>query len=502
MDDSLDKETPKSFTAKSKLSQYLNLDEKTFDTWVQGPLFQDAFQELLNDCIKPEQEKAEAAHRPRGPSATAVEVAMNGGEAHGECRYSARKINKDGWKMLNHYAYTMYLLISENSTRRQGLFWRKTDRPHMKFCKLWSVLQFMLKEEAPSRKKRILESAEKKKVKERDRLVLAAGSVTPSKKRKTGEDTSISAKFVQESSSDEAEITDDEGSQKGLEAIPQEGLQELQDILQQDIENTEEVQAAGPVTPPKKRKAGENTNISAKFAQESSSDEAEITDDEGSQKGLEANPEEGLQELQDILQQDIEDKEEVQALVKAVQAGGMSIGERLMLERHSKERDLSEAYWQDRLIGELLLQFAQAQLEGEEITDLAHTHDIEDEVMRRAIREAEDDSDLLPFAVATEADFEAYTANSLLQDNSRFHPNIKHEAACRTFYLDPVHPRFECMPLNISFKFWQVVAIAKLREFIQGGLSGALLCDTMGLGKTWEVVGFILAVSFHHPDGN
>jgi hypothetical protein len=32
----------------------------------------------------------------------------------------------------------------------------------MKFCKLWSILQFALKEEAPSRKKRGAESAEKR----------------------------------------------------------------------------------------------------------------------------------------------------------------------------------------------------------------------------------------------------------------------------------------------------------------------------------------------------
>jgi hypothetical protein len=51
------------------------------------------------------------------------------------------------------------------------------------------------------------------------------------------------------------------------------------------------------------------------------------------------------------------------------------------------------------------------------------------------------------------------------------------------------------MPLNVAFKFWQVVAMAKMTEFYSAGLRGVLLCDTMGLGKTWEVVGFILAVS-------
>jgi hypothetical protein len=118
------------------LVKYLDIDEKAFGEWLRGELFQDAFQELLQECIKPEQAKVSTGQRPRGPSFTAVETAMKAGEAYGGSKYSARKVKKDGWKILDHYAYTMWLLISENSSRRKGLFWRRKNREHMKFCKL------------------------------------------------------------------------------------------------------------------------------------------------------------------------------------------------------------------------------------------------------------------------------------------------------------------------------------------------------------------------------
>ena len=76
MDDKLDKEVPVVVTSKAKLVKHLDIDEKTFDEWLQGELFQDAFQELLQGCIKPEQAKVSTGQRPRGPSGAAVETAQ------------------------------------------------------------------------------------------------------------------------------------------------------------------------------------------------------------------------------------------------------------------------------------------------------------------------------------------------------------------------------------------------------------------------------------------
>lgn len=47
-----------------------------------------------------------------------------------------------------------------------------------------------------------------------------------------------------------------------------------------------------------------------------------------------------------------------------------------------------------------------------------------------------------------------------------------------------------------TFKHWQPVAIAAMHEILQRDyLHGVVLGDTVGLGKTWEAVGFLLHVS-------
>jgi SNF2 family DNA or RNA helicase len=54
-------------------------------------------------------------------------------------------------------------------------------------------------------------------------------------------------------------------------------------------------------------------------------------------------------------------------------------------------------------------------------------------------------------------------------------------------------PRIEGMLRSIWLRKWQPVGILALCDF-QRDLTGALLCDTMGLGKTIQMVGHILAV--------
>ena len=54
------------------------------------------------------------------------------------------------------------------------------------------------------------------------------------------------------------------------------------------------------------------------------------------------------------------------------------------------------------------------------------------------------------------------------------------------------------MNRTATFKHWQPVAIAAMHEILRRDyLHGVVLGDTVGLGKTWEAVGFLLHVSQH-----
>lgn len=72
-----------------------------------------------------------------------------------------------------------------------------------------------------------------------------------------------------------------------------------------------------------------------------------------------------------------------------------------------------------------------------------------------------------------------------------------HEEACGALGIkDPVSPRLSSMVRSAVFKFWQPVAINAIRHFDEEtSLRGVILADSVGLGKTWETIGFILYVS-------
>lgn len=105
------------------------------------------------------------------------------------------------------------------------------------------------------------------------------------------------------------------------------------------------------------------------------------------------------------------------------------------------------------------------------------------------------DDSALPFALASANEKDVYIGNQQLLDDVATQPQ-GHEQACARMGIDrPENPRYNSMAVNKVFKFWQVVAFDWIHRTKDIGLNGVLLCDSMGLGKTWEMVGFMLSVS-------
>jgi hypothetical protein len=48
---------------------------------------------------------------------------------------------------------------------------------------------------------------------------------------------------------------------------------------------------------------------------------------------------------------------------------------------------------------------------------------------------------------------------------------------------------------------WQVIGIKFIFDCITKGLRGCVIADIVGLGKTWEVAGYLLAVSKMQESG-
>jgi hypothetical protein len=85
MDDP-DKEKLQTFRSLPKLAEYCGVkDDEGFKAWLKGPLFQPTFQQLYDEAIAPQQQKASEAGkgRPRTMNAKTIESAMQLGEAYG-----------------------------------------------------------------------------------------------------------------------------------------------------------------------------------------------------------------------------------------------------------------------------------------------------------------------------------------------------------------------------------------------------------------------------------
>jgi hypothetical protein len=430
-----DKEKPQTFRSLSKLAEYCGVkDVEGFKTWLKGSLFQPIFQQLYDEAIAPQQQKASGAGkgRPRTMNAKTVESAMQLGEAHGSRMFSARRVDKTDWELPEHYAYCMYNLITDNSQDFKGLFYgQKNIREHTKFCRLWACLQFELYEMAPSRQARRKEAEKKAETKEAKRVAEEADH--NSKKKRKSKDGKASQ-----------DIDD-----------------KVQDVNDEAIEDP-----------------GDDTSVA---------DGQEIDDEMSEEDRL---------HLERIVGRQQHHQENVKSFINHVYTGQSGILNEMLLERKYAEMNLEDRFWQDYLLGLLDEAFSsQYRLTQGDMVNTTEALDATDEMMRDAIEKTGDSSDLLPVKLATDEDFEAYRTNAILQDNIRFQPQ-GYRRACDKLRLNADYPRFDCMPLDKPFQFWQVVAIAQMMRFSRW-LRGCLLCDSMGLGKTWELVGLVLQVSQH-----
>jgi hypothetical protein len=97
--------------------------------------------------------------------------------------------------------------------------------------------------------------------------------------------------------------------------------------------------------------------------------------------------------------------------------------------------------------------------------------------------------------VPTEESLEQFRLHQKVFDNLLYQRENHREACVMLNIKNPEKPRMRSMNRGALLQFWQPTAIAGLLEVqAKGNLRGAVLGDTVGLGKTWEAVGFILKV--------
>jgi SNF2 family DNA or RNA helicase len=183
---------------------------------------------------------------------------------------------------------------------------------------------------------------------------------------------------------------------------------------------------------------------------------------------------------------------------------------KLTLTRESETYNPREAFWKVVKINQALhlakvktLQEAEDLVTSEKATE-SMAKDIQNDVFDATQYQSLEDFEV-PLTVETSADeLISVTKEDIAElrrqqqwlDNEMFQWD-NHEEACRNLGIsDASNPRLPGMVRSAILKFWQPCAIWRIVEIMLSKKTrGAILADSVGLGKTWEGIGVILAVS-------
>lgn len=445
------------------VSKYLKLPNKNaLFKLIQLPSIKEVFEEFEKNVIKPQVAKAKAAgknQRPRLMNFKVVEALIHSDEA-GPRNFTSRRVNKTGWKLLDHYAYAVVSLVLDFKSEMDGPLRSRQVSERMEKNMAWALLKFMSYQETPSRRKLRLQAEAKKEAARQKREAEEAAQRSEGgqnrknrkRKRRAGATTASSSDSNAEDDSDNAE--------------PVRSNLVLPEILIPAGPTDEEIEQ-------------DHQHIEALLP--------ETLDED-----LDLEAETLLNET--LTRYNIPPA--VQHAVRDPETSSLSVLDTMLAERQHDTLNLTDRFWKDVFITTILANY-DAPVNTERTIQRMETtiQDFEDATWQRALHAAEeDDFDIFGLSTTTDEDQERYKQNAKLFDNKRYQNELANKA-CHDLGISTRSRRFDEMPATASFKFWQPVAIYAMREFERRGLQGSILGDLMGLGKTWEMLGCFLAVS-------
>ncbi|RAL01276.1 putative DNA repair helicase rad5,16 [Aspergillus ibericus CBS 121593] len=194
--------------------------------------------------------------------------------------------------------------------------------------------------------------------------------------------------------------------------------------------------------------------------------------------------------------------------------------ERIILARTSKDYDPKDKYWRYRLVVEALERTVLLTDDDSECVQPDASKNAQRPLTPKSLHEyARDIYDPLKYvetadleaSMAAEADTSEFASSDTIipteeslkffREQQGFLDNLDyqredHKLACQVLRIEnPRVPRMRSMNRSAVLKFWQPVAIARILEIRQiPFLRGAILGDSVGLGKTWETIAIMLKI--------
>jgi hypothetical protein len=171
--------------------------------------------------------------------------------------------------------------------------------------------------------------------------------------------------------------------------------------------------------------------------------------------------------------------------------------------QYAHMRQLTKTYHQAMAVAERMqaaLDTAAARMDGLGIAD-GCAQVVEDDATKEDDEEEDLDGtdDIVCMGRPTEKDLENLAELSKLLNNAKYQRDNIKESMQNLRIKDRHVPRLYRQSLSMPLRWWQIVginAIVDARE--HGKMRGMMLADIVGLGKTFQLAGYMLHVSRHH----
>ncbi|KAI9035722.1 putative DNA repair helicase rad5 [Aspergillus affinis] len=476
---------------------------KELKKWLKGTLFRPHFLYCYLHAILPAQSSGDNMNR--GESFTTIIARIHAAANSGDTKYLDHFSDKTNWDRADWTAFCLLTLVNVNTRNVDGIFYKKAWTQEHKEKVMWAILRIIRQEFAASRVEKGMALLS---VDEETRDLIRASLQTPHPP--PSENAGLEKDPRKPS-------TEPPASGPAAPAAPEKPASKPRVPSKRSTRPPPPRPSRSMRSSAKsKNPTGTPTPVSAAPAPASTPPSASRSSTPTPDTPTPAGPVARLRHWRDEL---------IPATQRALQAV-------------SQTPDLSEPYWQFHLI-ELCLRLIEEELAEEPAPDasdtgntkLPHKDNMQDEA---------DETSMTPFKVlmATAGPYSIYhptgqevdtltlahyTADTIQEahkdtpdgrvtlsqvtaasieiarEQQTWLDNLElqrenHEEACEALNIsNPDVPKHPAMRINTSFRFWQPVAIYAIAQFRENPLlSGCILADMVGLGKTWMVTGYIL----------
>lgn len=492
--------SPKTALSKANLCTLLGIDnQNALQKWFESSVFKAHMEEFLVNCWTPKQvEKAKGGKARQGPALNAVRNAIRRGEAAGQRKYSARYPNKRDWNDLDHYARFICVAVEDNREMQGGVFFDKNidegEAEEMMWKSLHSYLDIHRKKSSSAKSTTTITPRATQKATFPNQLTdrpPAANNPTtnipvPSENDKQSDAPKNRRKRKNRRSTDDISNRDDAQQPASIPVAS---------------ENDQ------PDSPKKRRKRKRRST------------RASVSDSGGSNRnrdtsgGLgQASPAPDSEPQQVEEGKDDQDEPEMSPLdVLKLEAKGKPFNLIHDWHKHQTIRKVLESFdpakaemVADNTLTDERLNYLNAESQTWEKTIAAMDKEAPDDDASKPRNTNKRDVPTKPIVqlpIATENDLQQHAEQEALFANAELEGGDYEEACTFLGIKNPEKPWMNGMLPGQQLQAWQVIGIKFIFDCIMKGLRGCVIADIVGLGKTWEVAGYLLAVSKMQESG-